>query len=545
MRVKWCLILGLFILLCFWNTSAFSQAENAEKSGMEILVNLLKAKGVISPDEAASFQKTGPGSAEEVKALVGLLKGKGIISADEAAALNQKLASTASGKKAILVVPRDKEYVQKVTENVVSEIKRDVKAEVKAELEEKSKDKSWLAAVAPEFPDWARRMRLSGDIRLRHESAYYPGSNGLFVRDPNNPTQSLNTQIDTSRERIRARLKLEADVNDEVLAAFRLATGTDRNPVSTNNTFGDFFNKDGFLLDQAYLRFTPVKDLSIWAGRIPNPWLYTDLVWDNDLNFEGVAVKYKQEVFGPVSAFATAGVFPLHDIELSQHDKWLIGAQAGVEYKPTTELTARLGVAYYDYENIQGRQNPLNENIFDFTAPLFMQKGNTLFDISNPLGGNKLALASEFRELDIVGSVDISCWDPIHIIISGDYVKNVAFDRNEAALLSGRNPDDMQDYGYQFGVLVGYPTPRKFLQWNAFLYYKYLGTDAVVDSFTDSDFHLGGTNAKGWILGAELGLMKNVWLTARWLSADEISRFQVSNGPFSVDVFQFDANASF
>jgi hypothetical protein len=67
----------------------------------------------------------------------------------------------------------------------------------------------------------------------------------------------------------------------------------------------------------------------------------------------------------------------------------------------------------------------------------------------------------------------------------------------------------------------------------------------VVDAFDDPDFHLGGTNAKGWIFGAELGLMKNVWLTARWLSADQISPFQNSTGPFSVDVFQLDTNASF
>ena len=119
MRVRSCLIVGMLIFLCLiWNASAFCEGEKTDTGGVDILVNLLKAKGVISPDEAASFQKAGPSSGESVKALVGLLKEKGIISQDEAVALNQRLAST--GKKAILVVPRDKEYVQKVTENVVS-----------------------------------------------------------------------------------------------------------------------------------------------------------------------------------------------------------------------------------------------------------------------------------------------------------------------------------------------------------------------------------------------------------------------------------------
>ena len=59
---------------------------------------------------------------------------------------------------------------------------------------------------------------------------------------------------------------------------------------------GDYFIKDGFLLDQAYLRYKPVNDLTIWAGRIPNPWFYTDLIWANDLNFEGVAGNYTRDI---------------------------------------------------------------------------------------------------------------------------------------------------------------------------------------------------------------------------------------------------------
>jgi hypothetical protein len=72
------------------------------------------------------------------------------------------------------------------------------------------------------------------------------------------------------------------------------------------------------------------------------------------------------------------------------------------------------------------------------------------------------------------------------------------------------------------------------------LNYKYLEADAVVDGFTDSDFHLGGTNAKGWIVGGDMGLAKNVWITTRWLTANEISGI-----PLSIDVFQLNLNAKF
>ena len=61
-----------------------------------------------------------------------------------------------------------------------------------------------------------------------------------------------------------------------------------------------------------------------------------------------------------------------------------------------------------------------------------------------------------------------------------------------------------------------------------------------MDAFYESDFHLGGTNAKGWIVGGDVGVAKNVWLSAKWLTTNEIS-----GPPFAIDVFQFNINARF
>ena len=79
-----------------------------------------------------------------------------------------------------------------------------------------------------------------------------------------------------------------------------------------------------------------------------------------------------------------------------------------------------------------------------------------------------------------------------------------------------------------------------------FSLYKYVGSDAVLDAYTDSDFHqggasnLGGTNVKGWVVGGSYGLIKNVWLTGKWLSGDVIT------GPkYGVDLMQLDLNAHF
>ncbi|MBO7942033.1 putative porin, partial [Streptomyces sp. S9] len=76
--------------------------------------------------------------------------------------------------------------------------------------------------------------------------------------------------------------------------------------------------------------------------------------------------------------------------------------------------------------------------------------------------------------------------------------------------------------------------------WNASIGFKRLESDAVPVAFTDSDFHLGGTNARGFIVGGSLGLARNTWLGLRWLSANE-----VTGQPYSVDVVQLDLNTQF
>jgi hypothetical protein len=62
----------------------------------------------------------------------------------------------------------------------------------------------------------------------------------------------------------------------------------------------------------------------------------------------------------------------------------------------------------------------------------------------------------------------------------------------------------------------------------------------VLDAFTDSDFHLGGTDAQGFVLRGDYGLGKNVFLSLRYLSANEID-----GPPLGIDVVQLDLNGQF
>lgn len=62
----------------------------------------------------------------------------------------------------------------------------------------------------------------------------------------------------------------------------------------------------------------------------------------------------------------------------------------------------------------------------------------------------------------------------------------------------------------------------------------------MIDAFTDPDFHLGGTNAKGWILGGDFGISRNFWLSLKWTTSNEIS-----GPPLGIDSLFVDVNSRF
>jgi hypothetical protein len=477
-------------------------------------------------------------------------------------------------------------HVQYVPEIVKREIEEQVKDKVMAQ----AKAENWAAPNA--LPEWTKRIKINGDFRLRYEwdlfdkrnSNLFPDFQALNSGKPfdlqdkaDHPIPLLNTTDDRERLRIRARLGLTADITDDVSVGLRLATGNTTNPVSTNQTLGSTLANDNFALDRAYIRYQPTPWLTLFGGRFENPWFYTDLVWDPDLNFDGVAAQYAPHPNGKVSPFVTVGAFSVENTlfnfpaggigedlhKVGSRDKWLYGAQAGVSVQPRPEYGFKAGVAYYYYENVQGMvSSPCFANTADIpcdtdnTRPQFIQFGNTLYAIRNltTLPDHEFqyyGLASPFRELNATFQFDFAKYDPLHIVFDADFVTNLAFDKNSIAakfpvnnlagtLTGGPGPWEGGGNGYQASLTVGHPHIVNLWDWNVYAAYKYIESDAVLDAFTDSDFHLGGTNAKGYIFGGSLGIGHNIDLTARGLSASEVSGF-----PYTVDVIQLDLNARF
>ena len=553
--------------------------------GMVIATLVGQAAAAPAPSENATIN------------LIRLLVEQGILKQDKADALiaqaqneaaqaKQAAASTAVAAGPV-AAPGDVR-VQYVPAAVRDQIRDQVKAEVMAT----AKQENWAAPNT--FPDWASRISFDGDIRLRDESRYYSGSNsneivdfaklnnnGPYDVNPNSSTNLpplLNTREDrTNQFRLRARLGMKAVISPEWIAGIRIGTGSDNNPVSTTQNLGGGFAKKDIWLDQGYLNWKPTDELTLTGGRFANPFMSTDMLYSNDLNFDGVAAIFDHKLNRDWGVFGTVGAFPVdytNDTSTSNgfdkeesDNKWLYGAQLGAKWAINSNNRLKGALAYYRFDDIQGQRSSPCEPWAgapgcdtDGSRAAFMQKGNSVFllrDITpNPANPTTtpqpqfVGLASEFNLLDLNLVWDADLPEDFKLRSQGNYIHNLGYDegdmrkRSEGQIVNNLNSNGEIESGanawmVQF-TLGNALDLKKQGDWNMFAGYKYIQPDALPDGFNDSSFHLGGTNAKGYFLGGNYGLAKNVYATGRWLSTEA-----VYGAPFDIDVLQLEINTRF
>jgi hypothetical protein len=519
--------------------------------------------------------------------LINALVDKGVITRDVADAMLQQAKQKADALSASQPAAKPVQRIPYVSDAMRAQIRDELKEEIVTQ----AKAERW--GIPNASPAWADRIKIDGDIRFRYQSDRPSASNtgsadylaavadvsqGLMrapeyaVADAyNQPKASANS--DRERERLRLRIGLTAKVTDEVGVGVRLATGNADDRVSTNQTLGNNFNKYQLFVDRAFMRVEPVEWLSVSAGRIPNPWFSTDMVWSENLNFEGAAMTARWAAADEsVEPFATVGAFPLRDQSApSRNARWLYGAQVGTSWQLAPRTRIKAGLAYYSYQNIEGREDTdytlSGTNSFvpgpsfgqhTYAQGTLGQKGNTLFEtnpVFAPTQSNGLpyyGLAYQFRPVVLTMSAEFTHFSPFSLLASLEYVRNTGFSVSNfqsraGASYAGVNPGGRAD-GYHVRLGFGTQEVREQGQWLASVSYKRVGSDAVLDAFTDSDLGLGGTNVQGYSLAFAYGLYKNTTVGFRFLSSKSIeSPINIYNtdAKFGVNSLQVDLNVRF
>jgi len=226
---------------------------------------------------------------------------------------------------------------------------------------------------------------------------------------------------------------------------------------------------------------------------MPNPFIRnytTDVLFDADLNPEGIAEQFKWKASQSVILFVDLAQFALNELAISTNDPWMFGFQGGGVVKMGNSKV-RLAVGFFDTLNVT--KNGIGEP----TVQVF----NSRQIANSDKKVNEAAYVNDYNVLNLNGSFDTDLMGfPVNI--QGDWVYNTAgpvtcsgFGNTLGTCAPGNVRVDDQDQGYQAGIRLG--KAKKAKTWEVAYYYKWLQADAVLSAFADSDFGDGGTNRRG------------------------------------------------
>jgi hypothetical protein len=287
---------------------------------------------------------------------------------------------------------------------------------------------------------WAERVALSGDVRYRFQAT---------------DTEGLADQP-RQRHRVRARVSLDATVNDEIAAGMRLATGTDRDPQSANQTLTGAADDKDVWFERAFIDWTPGRGAHVLGGKMAMPWQsVNDLVHSCDYNPEGLAATCVVPQGGVDLLFS--GYYMLVTERSAAGDTAMQGAQAAVRGPLGALAKFTTGASLFNYNNIEGY------------GPFYLQSfGNRTTTVVDAKGQEALRYSSEFNEVEGFAELVFPFRAPV--TLSAQVVVNTASKSDDAGVL----------YGAALGKLA---KPGSY----ALTYtYRRLDPDAVFDVFAEN-----------------------------------------------------------
>lgn len=342
--------------------------------------------------------------------------------------------------------------------------------------------------------NWSSRVTVSGDIRLRHEYI------DREERDRSN-----------HRERIRARVKFEGQVEENLKAVLQLASGVGE-AVSTNQTLDEGYTEKDIYISQAYLQWSVNNSLEVLGGKVKNT-LYvpgeSEIIFDPDLAPEGVTANYKLKFDSGSSLFANGGVYWYDERDTSATN------ESGSD---TNQYSAQLGL------NLA-----LGDNVLTVGA------GHHAFSPIEDTG--VLGTGGAGNTVTTTGPVDT--YDNGYAVSEAflAYAMKTGLTIYANYAMNGEVSDE--DTAYQAGVVYG--KTKSAGDWSVGYSYRATEKDAVLGAIKDSDFANGETDSRGHRLAAryQVGSATVVGLTYF------MNERQVSTTPVDYDRAQLDVVATF
>ena len=342
--------------------------------------------------------------------------------------------------------------------------------------------------ISSELLEVLKRFTWYGDLRLRWQ------------------TESTETPgVTDERDRGRLRFRLGANIHmfKDLDIGFRMATGGLTSRDGGNLTLDGGFTHKSFDLDRAFFRYQPT--VAGWktgwqGGKFKPPFMKSDIIWDDDINVEGISEQFSRK-FGDTTLAANFGQF-IYD-ELDPGDDIIILGYQGVITQKTGLGQFKVAVGYYDVLNTED------------SATTF--SGTTL-----------LSNTSEVKMFDLMGEWSEQILGQ-ELKLFGEYTKNTGTLANGSGL----------DAAWHLGVKYG-KSGRNLCDYDLRVIYRVVQTEAVFDVISDSDFHDGRSNGRGFEAGASIGLAKGIKLAFTFFGTQEERGTKRESEKFQTDLmFKF------
>jgi len=351
-----------------------------------------------------------------------------------------------------------------------------------------------LAQTKSGVGEWVGRFTWKGDFRFRNE----------------NIDQQYNT-FERNRDRIRLRTGFVAKVNDTIKAEVQLTTGETNqfnhgDARSSNQTLTGGSSRKNILLDLAYAEWSPNAGTKLTVGKMKYPWVRAGqtLLWDGDINPEGVALSWQQ---GALGFFGSAyymditersGSGLLGAATAGGANSSMAGAQLGWRGDIASGNRLTVAAAYFAHGGVKGYNN------FDVNTGNL--NGNTL--VAKPGAGSLVCRTgitscslNDFDNLEVIAQWDTSVAG-YPLSIWGDYLQNTS---------AATAYDTAMTAGFMIGKASGPGT------WELGYQYQKAEKDSQYGLWYDSDFAGGSTDGDGSVFRFAYAFAKNWRVNATYM----------------------------
>jgi len=357
------------------------------------------------------------------------------------------------------------------------------------------------------LPMWIQAMKLRGDVRLRYQ-----------FNDNRNKTYNQH------RGRYRLRFFVDAKVNEKVYMGFGFASGSSADPRSTNQTFTDNNGKKNLYIDYVFAEYNANDSLAFTAGRTKNPlWMTHDMLWDTDVNMEGLSARLNHPLSYNWQLFTNAGFIMLNESSSDPQDPYMLFAQPGLSWRDADGVyDFKVGAVVYAFRHVKHSAALAHR---PSTAEGY-QQANTLVSGKYKYGYDVVTPEFEFN---------VNILDPITMPVLGLFGYDVTyaglFGSQVKALGHGKN-----SAGWLAGLKLGQRKVEDAGQWQVRWSLRRLEKDAWLDSYPDSDFYGGSVGVKGSEVLLTLGLMRDFALDLDYYQSAAIGGSLRSERLFQADI---------